>query len=218
MRLMLIGSMLFMAACAGTATDTTQPLDRACSVSECFSERDVRDFEVLDPTTLVVYVGGQRCPFQIDLRGTFCDMTFAPSVFFRSASELESPNDRDVFGQTIGAPSSSDLRICSGDLQVGVDGGPFTESAVPAGQPVDRFGNVRSQCQVTEISSLTDDELVELYVSHGVVAPPPPMGPGKIEVGEQEEAEEAAPSETAPPVPTEEAAATSDQSNAEPVL
>jgi hypothetical protein len=185
MRFAVIGSALLVAGCSSTPVDNTQPLARACSVADCFLQRDVRDFEVIDPTTVVVYVGGQRCPFEIDLRGTFCDMTFAPAIFFRSPNDPES-QDRDIFGETRG--SLGGQRICSNDLQIGVDGGVFTENTTTT-QPSDRFGNPRSQCQVAGISSLTDDQLVELYVQHGKVAPPPPMGSGQIEVQEKKDEE-----------------------------
>jgi hypothetical protein len=39
---------------------------------------------------------------------------------------------------------------------------------------------------------VTDDELLQLYVDHGVAPPPPPMGSGKIEVGEQDEKDSSA--------------------------
>lgn len=199
MRQTLVGAALVLAGCAGTPTDPTQPLDRACSVSGCFFERDVRDFEVIDPQTLIVYVGGQRCPFKIDLRGTFCDMTFAPSVYFSSPSQIERTESRDIFGNEIGR-RSSDLRICAGDLQLGVDGGPFTENRSDViTAPADRFGNARAQCQVSNIESLTDDQLIELYVDHGLTPPPPPMGSGEIEVGEQEAEASAPPPEESLP-------------------
>lgn len=193
-----------VAGCAGTPTDASQPLDRACTVTDCFMERDVRDFEILDQTTLIVYVGSQRCPFKVDLRGTFCDLTFAPDINFSSPRDFNARDDDDFLGGTIGRPSS-DLRICSGDLQVGVSGGVFTENSTVR-QPTDRFGNERSQCQINSVEAVTDDELVELYVSHGVTAPPPPMGNGQIEVGEQ--AEENAPA-------SEEGAVEPPQANAE---
>jgi hypothetical protein len=190
---------LCVAACAGTPTDTSQPVDRACTVADCFFERDVRDFEVIDQTTLIVYVGNQRCPFQIELRGTFCDLTFAPDISFNSPRDLETRPDA-VLG-TVGR-SSSGLRICSGDLQIGVDGGVFTDDPT-ATQPNDRLGNPRSQCQISSIESMTDDELVELFVAHGVIAPPPPMGSGEIEVGEQDDeaADPTTPEENAPAAP-----------------
>ena len=197
---------LGVAGCAGTPPDTSQPLDRACTVTDCFFERDVRDFEVIDQTTLIVYVGNQRCPFQIELRGTFCDLTFAPDISFNSARELETREEVILGSTTVGRPS--DLRICSGDLQIGVDGGVFTDDPTLP-QPTDRFGNPRSECQISSVESMTDDELVELFVAHGVIAPPPPMGSGEIEVGEQEveQTDPAKPEGDAPTVPAGEPSA-----------
>ena len=169
MRLVAVSSALLVAGCAGSPTDTSQPVDRACNVSDCFLQREVRDFEVVGDTTLIVYVGGQRCAFRVELDGTFCDMTFAPDVFFRAP---------------LGRPESE--RICTYDRQIGVDGGVFTEN-FPEAQP-DRFGAARSQCRIMSVESITDDELVELYVERGVVAPPPPIGPGEISVDEASEA------------------------------
>jgi hypothetical protein len=185
MRLIMVGGALVAAGCASTPTANNEPVERACGVSDCFLEREVRDFEVLDDDTIVVYVGSQRCAFQIELRGTFCDLTFAPELFFRSTRE-DLNQDREAFGAPL-AGDRTNLRVCSNDLSIGVDGGPFTESqTVGSAQPVDRFGNPRSQCQLQSVASITDDELVELYVEHGVTAPPPPIGPGRIEVEEQE--------------------------------
>jgi hypothetical protein len=208
MRLTAIVGALLLSGCAGTQTDSSQPLARACSVAECFLERDVRDFEVLDPTTVVVYVGQQRCAFKVQLVGAFCDLTFAPEIFFRSNSELETASDRDVFGRSGQGLNGarSDLRVCSGDLKIGVDGGPFSENpsltrtpgtptpTQPTSAARDRFGNERSQCRLSSVSSLTDDQVLELYVAHDKVAPPPPMGAGQIEVGDQKDGESAGPS------------------------
>jgi Family of unknown function (DUF6491) len=186
MRLIAISSSLLVAACAGSPTDNSQPVERACSVSECFFQRDVRDLEVIGDTTLILYVGGQRCAFKVELDGTFCDMTFAPDIYFRT------PDGR----------AESD-RVCTYDRQVGVDGGVFTDSF---DQP-NAFGT-RSNCRILSVASITDDELIELYVERGVVAPPPPIGPGEIEVGEQSdenvenvENAESAESAEAPPTP-----------------
>jgi hypothetical protein len=172
------------------AADDTQPLERACSVQDCFLEREVRDFEVIDHTTLIVYVGSQRCAFQIELRGTFCDLTFAPEIYFRSPNDPLRRDENDLFA---GSASSrlADLRVCSNDIGIGVDGGVFTENPTSS-QPSDRFGNRRSECQISSVDAVTDDEIVQLYVDHGVAPPPPPMGSGQIEVGEQE-SDEAAP-------------------------
>jgi hypothetical protein len=98
-----------------------------------------------------------------------------------------------------------DLRVCSHDLSIMVHGGRFTESG---SAPVtrDRFGEPRieAECRIASVTSITDDQLVELYVGRGVVPPLPPIGTGQIEVGEQDEPEpEAQPldAETAPDAP-----------------
>jgi hypothetical protein len=202
MRLSIVGGgVLLMAGCASTPVDNTAATERACTVSDCFLERDVRGFEVIDKTTVVVYTGSQRCAFQIALTGTFCDMTFAPQVYFRSRSDAIQGEQRagdDIFGSNTG---DRGLRVCANDLQIDVDGGPFTETNRSAttdplnGERVDRFGQTRSQCQISDVVSLTDDQLVELYVARGLVPPPPPMGSGEIEVGEQDAATPAAPAE-----------------------
>jgi hypothetical protein len=197
---MVIGGMLLAAGCASSPTaDDSQPVDRACTSEDCFYEREVRDFKVVNQTTLIVFVGNQRCPFQIELRGTFCDLSFAPDIYFNHPGELNRDSDSDPF---LGSPSSRlhALRICSNDINVGVSGGVFTENPSTT-QPPDRFGNERSDCQISSVTALTDDELVELYVDRGVVAPVPPMGTGDIEVGQQEErqgSDAPAPAEDAP--------------------
>jgi hypothetical protein len=209
MRLALIVSPLLAVALACDAApkkgkkDTAEPLDRACSVQECFSERDVRDFHVVDQTTVIVYVGSQRCAFELQLRGTFCDLTFAPELFFHSHGGLEGADERiegrhdpryDVFGPSRSGHASN-LRICADDLGISVDGGVFTENSQTS-RPVDRFGNRESECQISTIESITDDEILQIYVDHGA-APPPPMGTGEIEVGEQEDDGVKAPTEPA---------------------
>ena len=210
MRLSAMSTVLLVAGCASNPIDNTAAIDRACSVDECFLERDVRDFEVIDQTTVIVYVGSQRCAFQLELRGTFCDLTFAPELFFYAPGDLQEgarPGD-EIFGTHVG---DRGLRICANDLQIDIDGGAFTDgpSTSSSSQPTDRYGNRRSQCQVSDVASLTDDQLVELYVARGLVAPPPPMGSGEIEVGDQEE--EANP--IAQPEPAEQAEPTQSRSS-----
>jgi hypothetical protein len=194
MRLALIGLPLLAVALACNAApkkrknaDTTQPLDRTCKVDDCFLERDVRDFEVIDQTTVIVYVGSQNCAFRVEVHGTFCDLTFAPELYFHSPGDFERNNVQNIAGA---APPLSrplgDIRICSNDTGISVDGGAFTENPTST-QPPDRYGNRRSECRITSVTSMTDDEILELYVDHGVTPPPPPMGSGKIEVGEQKE-------------------------------
>ncbi len=237
MRLVLLVGALLVAGCASTPVNDNQPVARACSVSQCFRERDIRDFEVIGRTTLIVYVGAQRCPFKIELRGTFCDMTFAPDLNFHKNDISQRTAAENIFGtQTFGQQTSGDDRICSNDIQVSVDGGVFTEGSADTdqlpidptndnrtirriertgtvdseGRRIDRFGNRESLCQVSDVESLTDDSLVELYVKRGVVPPPPPIGQGQITVGPQSPPPPVAPptgeSENAPPTPPANAA------------
>jgi hypothetical protein len=174
----------------------TGPTERACGGAECFYERDVRAFEVVDQTHLIVFVGSQRCAFHIELRGAACDMTFAPEVWFHKLNEVPVRDTAPVVAPPGIArnpleierrqDSREDLRICDNDLTVQVHGGVFTETNTTS-QPPDRFGNPRTDCQVSSVSPITDDQLIEFYVGRGVTAPPPPIGAAEIEVGEQEE-------------------------------
>lgn len=185
--------------------DDTDAVERACGVNECFFERDVRGFEVIDRTHLIVYIGSQRCAFHLELRGAACDMTFAPELYFRKTNEVPYNVLPTTNPRTAGATSQidpgpdplnafelerreqlqNDLRVCSNDLTVQVHGGQFTETN--GVQPTDRFGNPTTDCRVLSVNAITDDQLIEFYVTRGVAAPPPPMGTGEIEVGEQEE-------------------------------
>jgi len=195
MRLGTASCALVCAFGAGTGAaqrgDNTAAVDRACNVSDCFLERDIRDFEVIDRTHVIVYTGSQRCPFRVEVSGTFCDLTFAPELYFQRANELPdgplSGGSNDPFDAlNTERRRRPNLRICANDLSIEVHGGRFTEPATSS-RPPDRFGNARAECQVRGVTSLTDDQLVEFYVNRGVVPPPPPMGPGEIEVGAQEE-------------------------------
>jgi hypothetical protein len=194
--ILCLGLLAAVAAEGQRNRDDTAATERACSVADCFLERDVRDFEVIDQTHLIVYTGSQRCAFHVELRGSFCDLTFAPELYFSKANEL--PDGRipssgrgqvDPFDSLETAQRERrDLRVCSNDLGIMVHGGRFTESS---SQPVtrDRFGQpqINTDCRIAGVASITDDQLVEFYVGRGVVPPLPPMGTGEIEVGEQEE-------------------------------
>jgi hypothetical protein len=184
----------------------TGAVERACSVvDKCFFERDVRGFEVIDKTHLIVYIGSQRCAFHVELRGTACDMTFAPELYFRKTNEVPydlvgsssntSPGTGPSNAFELERPDAlqKDLRVCANDLTVQVHGGAFTESPSTT-QPTDRFGNPTTECRVMGVTAITDDQLIEFYVARRVAAPPPPMGSAEIEVGEQEEQGAEAPS------------------------
>jgi hypothetical protein len=143
-----------------------EPLDR-CSVTECFNRHQVREYEVVDNTTIIIYVGGQRCPFLVEFDGTFCDLTFMPggNIAFVTSGVRQ-----------------MDMRICARDRHIGIDEGVF--STAPGGQDASPSG--RPPCQIRDVASLTDDQVLELYVDSGITAPPPPFGTGQIQVGESE--------------------------------
>jgi hypothetical protein len=204
MKLSVISLALAVASVPASAQrserNETGAVDRACTVNDCFLEAEIRDFEVIDRTHVIVYVGAQRCAFHVEVRGTLCDLTFAPELYFRRANELpiaggtiaggaaqrgSRPSNLDPFdGAT---RERRDLRICANDLSIQVHGGAFTESLASESRPTDRFGNTRTDCVVSDVTSVTDDQLLEFYVTRGVVAPVPPMGTGEIAVGEQDE-------------------------------
>ena len=169
---------------------------------------------------MIVYVGSQRCPFKVELQGTSCDMTFAPSLSFHKDEILPRDPATDAFGSPSLSRTGTD-RICSNDIQVGVDGGFFTEGPADThidnsalarierggtldseGRRLDRFGNRESRCKINSVESLTDDSLIELYVKRGVLPPPPPIGQGQIEVGPQKDESKAGASDATPSTTT----------------
>ncbi len=206
MKLRVISIGLLLATCSAygqrNGRNDTEAVDRACTVEDCFLEAQIRDFEVIDRTHLIIYVGAQRCAFHVELRGTLCDLSFAPELYFRRTNEVPiivGGDTGDATTPRVGTRSTDfdpfelekrerrDLRVCDNDLSVQVHGGAWTESQASSGLATDRFGNPRTDCRVSSVTSVTDDQLLEFYVGRGVVAPVPPMGTGEIEVGEQEE-------------------------------
>jgi hypothetical protein len=166
---------LVLVACTSTTAVNGQnaPLER-CESATCFDQRRIRDFEVVDSTTLIVYVGEQKCPFLVSLTGTFCDITFLPGfdVAFgpTTARELRQP----TLGRSSGRVDLTYARVCANDLGMGLVEGPFTSSD---GDPGQQRG---LDCRIQDIESLTDDEILEVYVETHGVAPPPPFGTGRV--------------------------------------
>jgi hypothetical protein len=154
-------------ACTSAGQVSTGPVDR-CETTDCFNQLQVRNYEVVDNTTLVVYVGSQNCPFRVEFTGTFCDLTFMPGgqLVFR-------PDNLRAVRET----DSLLTRVCARDSNIGIDEGPF--STAPGGED---FPDRRIPCRIQNVVSLTDDELLELYVDKQVTSPPPPFGTGEIEV------------------------------------
>jgi hypothetical protein len=185
---MKIGALVFaslsLAACGTTTPELTNvPTDR-CETTSCFNQLQIRNVEVVDNTTLVIYVGNQNCPFVVEFSGTFCDLTFLPgsTVTFRP--------------DTFRAQRETDTlmtRICSRDSNVGIDEGPFTTAA--GGDTAEN----RIPCRIQNVASLTDDELLELYVDRRITPPPPPFGTGRITVPEESAETEPGGSDTTAP-------------------
>jgi hypothetical protein len=187
-----------VAGCASQATtDASLPLE-PCSVTDCFLERDVRDFDIVDRDTVVVYVGAQRCPFVVELQDVACDLRVAPGIdFFQTAlgsmDRLTPVQSGRVCATTrglvlyagISSPSLLQQQDAFGSrLGVGGRPGDLSRPGVYDGSfPVDRTsGDV---CRVSDIRSVTDDQLVELLAD--VNRPPPPIGDGRLEVPEEGE-------------------------------
>jgi hypothetical protein len=158
------------AACTSAGQVSNGPADR-CESTDCFNQLQVRDYEVVDNTTLVVYVGSQNCPFRVEFSGTFCDLTFMPGgqLVFR----------QDTF-RAMREPDTLLTRVCARDSNIGIDEGPFSTAAGG-----DDASDGRIPCRIQNIVSLTDDELLELYVDKRVTIPPPPFGTGEIAVPEE---------------------------------
>jgi hypothetical protein len=208
MKLGAAGSILLLAGCLMRLSGDAQAGERACNVKDCFFARDVRNFDVIDKSTLIVYVGSQRCAFRVELRGTFCDLTYAPELVFTDPKDVpineQNPSLRGGQGFSFAEPDDSSLpsqrrgraslKVCDNNLGLQVSGGAFTNSTLvnpadPLSDPSvrrDRFGRPQiADCQVSSVASITDDQVVEVYVAHRVTPPLPPMGSGEIQVGKQ---------------------------------
>lgn len=85
MRSLLVSLVLLIAGCATSATERGQAVIRtACDQrSDCFYQRAVRDFKVLDNTSLVVFVGSERCPYLVTVDGFFCNIRMSAFISFR---------------------------------------------------------------------------------------------------------------------------------------
>lgn len=69
---------------SGCATTTERSARPACDLrSTCFYQSRVRSFEMLDDDTMMVEVGGDRCPYLVELDGIFCDLSFTSMIAFQ---------------------------------------------------------------------------------------------------------------------------------------
>jgi hypothetical protein len=166
---------LSLIACTTASQTSNEPVDR-CPTTDCFNQQQVRNFEVLDATTLVLYVGNQDCPFLVEFIGSSCDLTFLGSstLIFRP--------------DTLREEFESDIRftrICARDIGIGVAEDPFIDSG--AGD----LPGTTLACHIRNVASLTDDELLEQYVDRNLAPPPPPLGTGRVTAPDEESAEPA---------------------------
>lgn len=98
-----VSTALALTACATVSDDPNRPVTPACDQTvNCFYERSIRSFQVLDDDSVVVLVGADRCPFRLELDGFFCNLRMSTFLAF----------------------DDPDGRICSWDRTV-VAGGPF---------------------------------------------------------------------------------------------
>ena len=168
---------------------SNEPLER-CDNTDCFNQTQIRDFEVVDATTLIVYVGPRDCPYLVELSGIFCDLTFLPGnrVVFEPTLQRarREPNLSGGFGNT---PGVSQARVCANDLSMGINNDPSTVIDDPL-FPGDFRDNATENdldgldCRIRNVESLTDDEILDIYVDKRIAEPPPPFGTGQVSGGE----------------------------------
>jgi hypothetical protein len=155
----------------------------SCLDTKCFYDRQIRDFTVIDATTVLVYIGSDRCPYLIRVNGSYCDMEFIPDIEFYSTIErrrdVEVRNRRDIrqrgFIRAGEDGFATNDRICPNNafrFALETFGfGRFDEREVPVGV---------AACSVNSVEKVTDDDLIELYAEEGIAPPPPPIGNGAI--------------------------------------
>ncbi|HEU4616795.1 MAG TPA: hypothetical protein VFV10_02085, partial [Gammaproteobacteria bacterium] len=201
-----------LVACAGAASgakrdkrdkhDKSGPVAR-CSVTDCFNESAIRSFDIIDDETAVVYVGPQHCPFLVSVEGFHCSLTVTPEIRFLRPL-LGSTRATETTGQICG--SRDTLYVYTGIVspEIADDVDPFGRRPQydTLGRRRDVFGegvgssrsptstdntsvetvNNNDVCRVSEIRSITDDQLLELRVKRQGAAPPPPLGQGQVHV------------------------------------
>jgi hypothetical protein len=132
-------------------------------------------------------VGRDRCPFLIKVDSIYCDLRFLPDISF-----IKTRRRNDQFMAT---------RVCTHDTGIGLnpmgfasrDANPrVTQESIitgrglgdPAGDAM--FGS-DLPCRILDFRPISDDEIIELYVDAGYVAPPPPIGTGQISRAPEDE-------------------------------
>jgi hypothetical protein len=185
---------MILSGCAGAPeSESEAPPSLAtarCSTMECFREREIRDVQLLDADTMVVFIGPQRCAFRMELDGPYCGSAGFTVDF-----------DLDRRSSVLGGQQPL---ICIYDrpyIRDALDN-RSAEGVMPGGRGP-RPSNTDSfdRCRVEQIIPLSDDELLETYVEAGAQAPLPPVGSGEISVENEEEEGETQGDATADPDP-----------------
>jgi hypothetical protein len=111
MRLLTLYLVLAVAGCATSATNSGQaPVRAACDQrTNCFNQRTVRAFQVLDDTTMIVFVGAERCPFRLKVDGFFCSLRSSAFLSFQDLDGEICNLDRSYI---VGGPFARDGEDC----------------------------------------------------------------------------------------------------------
>jgi hypothetical protein len=171
--LVLFAFLVFAASAAPVAEALAQA--SRCRTSNCFNDSDVRDFEVVNDETMIIYVGRQRCPFLVRVNQISCDLTFIPDVHF-----IKTRGRTERFGSN---------RICIYETGIALDTAGFGSRNLGGVGQIDPASGRSLDCRVQELRPVTDDELIEIYVDERLVAPPPPIGTGEISRSDDQSAE-----------------------------
>lgn len=195
-----VATVLSIAATPALAQDGSEngPAER-CESTDCFNQLQIRDLDVVAPRTLIVYVGARKCPFLVELRGTFCDLTYLGSfdVVFRPgrvARARSTPIVGGPGGRNGGGVEQT--RVCAADINLGIEAGAFTSSLGSDDTSSDGLS-----CRISDVRSLTDDERIQIFVDNELTAPPPPFGTGRVEAPENPTEPEAQPADSADDAP-----------------
>lgn len=147
-----------------------------CIDSSCFFSNRVRDFQIIDDDTLVVFVGQDRCPYIIEVSGLFCDVTFLPEVQLVRARDLELEARRGL-RSTSNTGSQSNDRVCANNASAFALRS-FGFTALEDIEDVAAQGRI--PCELSGIRPASDNDLMELLTEEGIAPPPPPIGNGEI--------------------------------------
>lgn len=163
-----------------------------CTVTDCFTQPDVRRYDVIDNRTVIVYTGARQCPFRVDLAGYECRLNVGPSLNFVQVTPLATGvisgilRGTDPFQDYSPFPGRSAqdyfdpvYRVCRGMPRLIAYMGP---RALGPDTPISTIPGLSDACEVVDVHALNDNQVIELYVKRKLAPPPPPVGPGTLSV------------------------------------